>query len=72
MPLKMSPLTDEHGNKTPERDGRHVPVSVMAQYLDVAPSTVWKRHAAGVYPKTGIKQIGSFTYYIPRVVMGFA
>lgn len=72
MALKMKPITDEAGRLRPDLDARHVPVSVMAKYFDIAPSTVWKRCAAGIYPRAGLKLIGGMQYYIPRVVMGFA
>ncbi len=68
MSLKMAPITDKDGHLRPDMDFRDVPVGVMALYLGIDPSTVWKRRMAGHFPKSGIRIMGKVTYYRPRVI----
>lgn len=62
-------IRDETGRPRPDLDYRDVTVSVMAMYLDINPSTLWRRVISGYYQR-GIKQNGRYTMYQPRQVVG--
>lgn len=64
----MDVYRDANGNPCPERDFRDVPLAVMAIYLGIDKTTLWRRTVAGQYAQ-GIRKIGQFRYYKPAIVM---
>lgn len=66
----MDPITDADGHLRPDLDFRDVPAGLMAKYLGVTVSTVWRRTLEGFYPPAGIRRMGTTTYYRPRIICG--
>ncbi len=68
---RMSPIRDEQGNLRPDLDFREVTRAVMAEYLSVDPSTLWRRVINGDY--TGCyRRHGTVAYFFPRKVLRIA
>ena len=65
----MRVFKDANGRPAPELDWRDVPLSVMAEYLGIERSTLWRRTKAGM---PGTRKIGDRTYYKPAVFCGAA
>ncbi len=68
MSARMKPITDESGALRPDLDFRFVPRQLMALYLGMHPTTLYRHTINGLYER-GTKKIGSITYYQPRVIV---
>lgn len=71
MGVPRMSVIEKDGVMRPDLDFREVPLAVMAQYLGVNKSTLWRRTLSGFYAK-GVRRVGSVHYYQPRLLVGAA